>query len=183
MLGKKLLTRFTRLGLAMYAVLWCSGLTVSAYDNPIADLAVSGALATVESAYESDTAIPLTDSVKEAAPVPLSEEEDGLSAVSGDGEVSAVMAAETAEAVADEPEIVKAAEDATVEPVADDAGEPEADKGAEPVSAGTVLEEDGSEEPVITGAEETPEEPSIAFNQSEVTLLLKGSEVSYPLVH
>ncbi len=40
MIGRRLLTRMTRLGLSMYAAIWCMSFTVCAYDNPIADMAV-----------------------------------------------------------------------------------------------------------------------------------------------
>ncbi len=42
MIGRRLLTRMTRLGLSMYAAIWCMSFTVCAYDDPIADMAVSG---------------------------------------------------------------------------------------------------------------------------------------------
>ncbi len=54
MLGRKLLKRLTRLGLATYALTYCMAFTVCAAENPVADMAVAGTaeLAVVESGIE-----------------------------------------------------------------------------------------------------------------------------------
>ncbi|MCR5405144.1 MAG: hypothetical protein K6E91_15185, partial [Butyrivibrio sp.] len=55
MLGRRLLKRMTRLGLAMYATVWSMSFTVCAYDNPIADMAVGGQMALLSQAEETLT--------------------------------------------------------------------------------------------------------------------------------
>ncbi len=53
MLKKRLLTRLTRLGLAMYVLTWCMSFTVCAAEDPIADLSVAG---TAELLVEAENA-------------------------------------------------------------------------------------------------------------------------------
>ena len=48
MLGRRLLKRLTRLGLATYAMTWCMAFTVCASENPIADLAVADTVQVLE---------------------------------------------------------------------------------------------------------------------------------------
>ncbi|MCR5223314.1 MAG: hypothetical protein K6D90_10680 [Lachnospiraceae bacterium] len=69
MLKKRLLTRLTRLGLAMYVMTWCMSFTVCAAEDPIADLSVAG---TAELLVEAENAeVPdYEDPAQEGAEVP-----------------------------------------------------------------------------------------------------------------
>ncbi len=71
MLKRKLLTRLTRLGLALYAMTWCMSFTVCAAENPIADLSVAG---TVELMTEEETQEPADQEF--AAPVESAADEE-----------------------------------------------------------------------------------------------------------
>jgi hypothetical protein len=65
MLGRKILKRITRLGLSFYATLWCMSFTVCAYDNPLADMAVSNRI----DAYAEDSS-DLSSALNEGAQLP-----------------------------------------------------------------------------------------------------------------
>ena len=52
MLKRKILTRMTRLGMAMYATFWCMSFTVCASDNPVSDLVMQDTAAILQSAQE-----------------------------------------------------------------------------------------------------------------------------------
>ncbi len=87
MLGRRILTRMTRMGLAMYATLWCMSFTVCAYDDPIADMAVGGKTALLSEAAED--ALPGEE---------LSQPGDNAALTEEDAEIVEAPAAEDAEA-------------------------------------------------------------------------------------
>ncbi|MCR5508413.1 MAG: hypothetical protein K6F34_06985, partial [Lachnospiraceae bacterium] len=71
MIGRKLLTRLTRLGLATYAMTWCMSFTVCAAEHPIADMAVAGNGAIMVAAENDDTEIPVEQEIPDT---PVGEE-------------------------------------------------------------------------------------------------------------
>ncbi|MCR5501874.1 MAG: hypothetical protein K6F53_02600 [Lachnospiraceae bacterium] len=89
MLGKKILTRLTRLGLAVYAMTWCMSFTVCAEENPIGDMMIGDYSA--GSGYEQEDFSELSvDESWSELPVfteeSIAEEEETISDITDDGE-------------------------------------------------------------------------------------------------
>ena len=134
MLGRRLLKRLTRLGLAMYATVWSMSFTVCAYDNPIADMAVGGQMALLSQAeatlisedYEpgdfgisSDEVIAADAEAKEEASDPVVEDADISDAlISENGDETEDV--ESSEEVVEDDVLSEDAEDASLEDSEDD---------------------------------------------------------------
>ncbi len=85
MLGRRILTRMTRLGLAMYAWLWCMSFTVCAYDDPIADMMVGDKTALLSEAAED--AVPGDDLTQPGDDIDaITEETEDLSEIPEKGD-------------------------------------------------------------------------------------------------
>ncbi len=156
MIGRRLLTRMTRLGLSMYAAIWCMSFTVCAYDDPIADMAVGNKVAL------------LMEAAEDGANADIAPGEEDLADPSG------------GDALAEEPDVlgVEDPEDAgsdgaATEGVDDLYGEEEAlldddviDTGSEDAS-GTIME---------------VSEPELDFNITSLTITNTNKEYKFKLI-
>ncbi len=105
MLGRRLLTRLTRLGLATYAMTWCMALTVCASENPIADMAVAGAV--TELAHESETEVERTE-------LPVLTQDEFGEAVSVETELSENAGSDIGDITSDGDDLIQKEEDANL---------------------------------------------------------------------
>ena len=126
MLGRKILKRITRLGMAFYAMLWCMSFTVCAYEDPIADLALDGREALLsQEQSKSDTAV-LDETTLEDSD--LAEPAEGEEEVSQENGQSDAKDAVSTEAIDEEASDEEASDEETFE---DDASESEIVEDAE----------------------------------------------------
>ncbi len=101
MIGRRLLKRMTRLGLSMYAAIWCMSFTVCAYDDPIADMVVGDKAALLSEAaevgadadilYEEEELVDLSgeeEALLDEEVVDTGSEEDAASSLMEDSEPS-----------------------------------------------------------------------------------------------
>ncbi len=182
MLGRKILKRITRLGMAFYTMVWCMSFTVCAYDNPIADMAVKGnaALMTAEVA-EADAAV-LDEALPDDPDLTLPAEGEEILSSQEDGRPDAEDAEESEEDV-DAPEADEQGEDPSSEEDAESSETVSDDDAETDPEAETDIDVTGEEtEEVISGEAELLEEDP-ADPETEDTIVIGDYPDGYLLVN
>ena len=139
MLGRRILTRITRLGLSMYAMIWCMSFTVCAYDDPIADMAVGSRMALLSEITEVPSEGVDGPEDPEISPTPpdvLNTTEDSFpgDASAQPGEDDAVISEEGEDATTEDGDVL-IEDDAEGEPIEDEPIEDEVVPEEEPLEA------------------------------------------------
>ncbi len=177
MLGKKLLTRLTRFGLAMYATTWCMSFTVCAYEDPVAELAVADKVAVLAEAEASGDAFDENGNVTEDLEVtdPTVTDEKVSSEEAAGGSSDAVTEGDSETEI--EPSDNADAEAATGENAEADAGETEETAEAETEAEETeeIEEIEEAEDAVIEDIDAEAAEEDVVEVIDEEELLTGGN--------